>query len=90
MSGKKRPEIWSYISWGFIALFALILVYPMFGILKQSVFNEEGVFTLEQFQKFFSQKYYSGTIINCFEVTVAVTAVTLLLGIPFAYFYSFY
>ena len=45
MSGKKRPEIWSYISWGFIALFALILVYPMFGILKQSVFNEEGVFT---------------------------------------------
>lgn len=90
MSGKKRPEIWSYISWGFIALFALILVYPMFGILKQSVFNEEGVFTLEQFQKFFSQKYYSGTIINSFEVTVAVTAVTLLLGIPFAYFYSFY
>lgn len=52
--------------------------------------QREGVFTLEQFQKFFSQKYYSGTIINSFEVTVAVTAVTLLLGIPFAYFYSFY
>ena len=36
---KRKPEVWSVITWIFLALFALFLVYPMFGILKQSFFN---------------------------------------------------
>lgn len=87
---KRKFEVWDIITWGFLALFVLFLVYPMYGILKQSVFSADGQFTLEQFNKFFSTPYYSSTIINSFEVTIAVTLVTLLLGIPFAYFYSFY
>lgn len=87
---KRKFEVWSLITWIFLGLFAVFLVYPMFGILQQAVFNEEGHFTLEQFSKFFSTPYYSSTIQNSFVVTIGVTAVTLLLGIPFAYFYSFY
>lgn len=86
----RKPEVWTAITWIFLGLFVLFLIYPLFGILRQSVFNAEGQFSLEQFDKFFSTPYYSQTILNSFKVTIAVTAVTLLLGIPFAYFYSFY
>ena len=54
---KRKFEVWSVITWIFLGLFALFLVYPMFGILKQSIINSEGHFTLEQFQKFFSTPY---------------------------------
>jgi len=86
----KKIEIWSVISWVMLGMFILFLIYPMFGILNQAFFSPEGSFTLEQFTKFFSTPYYSSTILNSFQVTLAVMAVTLLIGIPFAYFYSFY
>jgi iron(III) transport system permease protein len=82
--------MWSGVTVLFLALFALILVYPMFLLLKESVVNPQGQFTWENFVKFFSQPYYSRTIGNSFKVTVAITFVTLLLGIPLSYFYSFY
>lgn len=86
----KKLELWSGITVLFLALFLLFLVYPMFGILKQAVFTKDGTFTLDQFVKFFSQSYYSKTIINSFKVSICLTAVTLLIGIPLSYFYSFY
>ena len=86
----KKIEIWSVISWVMLGLFVLFLIYPMFGILNQAFFGPDGSFTMEQFTKFFSTAYYSSTILNSFQVTLAVMAVTLLIGIPFAYFYSFY
>ena len=90
MKKHKRLEIWTFVTIGFFILFAIFLVYPMYGILKESVVTPEGKFSLEQFKKFFSNPYYSQTILNSFKVTIAVTALTLLLGIPFSYFYSFY
>ena len=87
---KRKFEVWHVITLIFLALFALFLVYPMFGILRQSVFDSDGRFTFAQFEKFFSTPYYSSTILNSFKVTTMVTLVTLLLGIPFAYFYSFF
>ena len=59
---KRKFEVWTVVTWIFLALFALFLVYPMYGILKQAVFNKDGQFTLEQFSKFFSTPYYSSTI----------------------------
>lgn len=90
MLKRKKFEAWSSVTAIFLILFALFLVYPLFGILQQSVLNAEGKFTLNQFVKFFSQSYYSKTIINSFKVTLAITAVTLLIGTPLSYFYSFY
>ena len=82
--------MWNGVTILFLVLFALFLIYPLFGILQQAVISKEGVFTLQEFTKFFSQAYYSKTILNSFKVSIAITAVTLLLGIPFSYFYSFY
>ncbi len=87
---QKKLDMWNGVTILFLVLFALFLIYPLFGILQQAVISKEGVFTLQEFTKFFSQAYYSKTILNSFKVSIAITAVTLLLGIPFSYFYSFY
>lgn len=90
MKSKKKIELWTVISVVMLLAFLLFLVYPMIGLLKQSVISPEGEFTFEQFAKFFSKSYYTDTIVNSMKVTLSVTAVSLVLGIPFAYFYSFY
>ena len=90
MKQAKKIDMWSGVTVIFLVLFALFLIYPLLGILQQSVISKEGEFTLQEFTKFFSQAYYSKTIFNSFKVSIAITAVTLILGIPFSYFYSFY
>ena len=87
---KKKFELWTLVSLVLLAAFLLFLVYPMFGLLKQAVITPEGKFSLQEFVKFFSKSYYTATIINSVKVTLSVTFVSLLLGIPIAYFYSFY
>lgn len=87
---KRKADVWTIATLSLLVIFAVFLVYPLFGVLQQSVMGEDGHFTLEQFKKFFTNAYYSSTIFNSFAVTIAITISTLVLGIPFAYFYSFY
>ena len=47
--------MWNGVTILFLVLFALFLIYPLFGILQQAVISKEGVFTLQEFTKFFSQ-----------------------------------
>ena len=69
--------------------FLIFLVWPLGNLLKESVYLD-GKFSLDAFQEFFGKSYYYGSIFNSLKVGIAVMAVSLLLGIPFAYFYSFY
>lgn len=87
---NKKFELWTGVTIVFLGLFLLFLVYPMFGILQQAVIGKDGKFTIQEFVKFFSQSYYSKTILNSFKVSIAITVTTLVIGIPFSYFYSFY
>ncbi|WP_276813409.1 ABC transporter permease [Faecalibaculum rodentium] len=91
MTAKKHTwrDIWILISIGILLLYLLFLIYPMFSLLQQSVMGPEG-FTLEYFQKFFSKSYYFNTLWNSFKVSVCATAITLVLGVPLAYFYNMY
>lgn len=82
--------MWTVVSLTLLGLFALFLLYPLWGLLRQSVLNAQGEFTLEYFQRFFSYRYYTITIVNSLKVSAAITLVTLILGIPISYFYSFY
>ena len=88
-SGKK-PEMWSGVSILLLLAFTIFLVYPLFILIRLSVFNPEGSFTLDYFIKFFQTEYYVSTIGNSLKVTVAVTVMALLVGIPMSYFYTFY
>jgi len=90
MQAKRRFDLWTVVSLVTLGFFVLFLLYPLWGLLRQSVFNAKGEFTLEYFKRFFQYRYYTVTIFNSIKVSLAITLVTLLLGIPISYFYSFY
>lgn len=90
VKSKRKRDMWSGITLTFLVLFSIFLIIPLFGILRQSVIEPGEGLSLNNFIRFFSQAYYSRTILNSFKVTIAITVVTLIIGIPFAYFYSFY
>lgn len=92
MATKKKFEIWTVASLALLALFAIFLLWPLVGLLKQSVYTSDGQMSLANFEKFFTyvNGYYLKPIWNSLKVTVCSTTVSLLLGIPIAYFYSFY
>lgn len=85
----KKPEIWTIISYITLAVFLLVFIYPLVNLLRQAFFRDD-VFTLDHFVRFFSKNYYTNTIKNSFKVSILTTAMTLLIGIPYSYFYSFY
>jgi iron(III) transport system permease protein len=90
MNKVKKFDVWTLLTVLFLFFLGLFLVYPIFGMLKLSVFSTEGSFTLREFAKFFSQSYYTNTIRNSFKVSLGITAVSLAAGILISYFYSFY
>lgn len=86
---KKRIDFWTIVAWVLLALFLFFLVYPMGKLLMEAVYTD-GHFSLDAFVKFFSKPSYYKTIGNSTKIAVCVMACSLLLGIPFAYFYTFY
>ncbi|MCD8121979.1 MAG: iron ABC transporter permease [Clostridiales bacterium] len=86
---KARFDFWNICSLILMAVFLIFLVYPIGGLLKEAVFSE-GVFTLDAFQEFFGKAYYYESIFHSVRIAVCVMAASLILGIPFSYFYSFY
>ena len=91
MKKTKRLDPWMAVTLAILGCSLLFLIYPMFNLLRQSVFNgETGAFTLEYFQKFFGKSYYFSTLWNSFKVSVAATVITLVIGVPLAYVYNMY
>ena len=79
MKKTKRLDPWMAVTLAILGCYLLFLIYPMFNLLRQSVFNgETGAFTLEYFQKFFGKSYYFSTLWNSFKVSVAATVITSL------------
>jgi len=87
---KHKFDVWTVISLVIMATFVLTLLYPMIKIFRLAVIDSNGHFTLQNFITFFSKTYYVKTISNSFELALLITFFSLLIGIPFSYFYSFY
>ena len=85
-----RRDVWTVVSLGILFLFALFMIYPLGVLLKNSVMTGDNELTLGYFARFFSRSYYFGTILNSFKVSISATALTLLIGIPLAYFFTMY
>lgn len=91
MNKKFRIDFWTSITLIIALVFALFLVYPLLSLFLSSFKNPEtGVWTLDNFLKFFSRKYYYQALGNSFLVTICVTILTICLGTPMAYFMSVY
>ena len=63
---KRKFELWTGVSVLLLVLFLGFLVYPLLGLLKQSVFNSEGQLSWANFQRFFTYTngYYLKPIWN--------------------------
>ncbi len=71
MNSKQRKlDAWIIISLAALLLFTVFLLYPLFGILRQSVVDAKtGAVSVNNFAEFFSKKYYYGSLLNSFKVT---------------------
>ena len=87
---NKYFDVWKLVSLAILFLYILFLLYPLFKLLQNAFFNNEGSFTLEQFQAFFAQSYYVESIFNSLKVSALATILTLIIGVPLAYFYQMY
>jgi iron(III) transport system permease protein len=88
---KRQFDFWMFASFVLLGLYLLFMVYPLLKIVMQSVSDEnDGHLTLRYFIKFFSQPFYSRTLLNSFKVALFTCAISLVLGVPLAYLYNMY
>lgn len=85
----KNIDVWKIVSISVLVLYGLFLLYPLFKLFYQAVLVD-GKFSLGNFSAFFSQKYYVKSIRNSLIVSTLATLLTLVIGVPMAYFYQMY
>ena len=83
-AGEKRFNVWTVLTLILLALFLAFVIYPIGMLLIKSLFTD-GKVDLSYFVKFFTKKYYWGSLVNSFKVTVVSTLVAALIGVPMAY-----
>ena len=87
----KKMDFWTYITLIMALVFAIFLVYPLFSLFLSSFKDvKTGEWTLNNFIRFFTKKYYYSTLINSFIVTISVTLLAVLIGTPLAYCMKMY
>ncbi len=79
-----RLDFWHFVIIAAFILIGFFLIYPLFNIFVNS-FWQDGKISLENYQEFFSYKYYYSALINSFIVSTSATFFACLLGIPVAY-----
>lgn len=89
MNYNVKKDGWTLVSIILLILFIIFLLYPLFNLLKEAIYTD-GRISFDGFKTFFSEYFYWSSIINSVKVAVCVMIVSLLLGIPFSYFYSFF
>lgn len=94
-SGLKRffkKDFSQYLVFAIPMIFlAIFLLYPMGTTLVRAFMAPaEDLafhgFSLEGFKSFFTMRLYRKSLVNSFIVSISVTALTLLIGIPMGYF----
>ncbi|MDR2709233.1 MAG: iron ABC transporter permease [Elusimicrobiota bacterium] len=84
MIETQKKDMWKWVIYGSLILYAVFLLYPLLSLLVKSVLPG-GSFGFSSFGKFFANKFYYGTVINSMLVTFSVTICTVLLAVPIAY-----
>ena len=85
-----KKDVWVVVSVVIFLCYLLFLLYPLVMLLSKSVMNKEGLFSLENFERIFSKKYYLRAMGNSFKVTAAVTLFSVLIATPLAYIMSMF
>lgn len=88
---RIKPDFWFWVKLVVVLLLLMFLVYPFCTLITRSFFSSkvEG-FTLTNYIRFFSKKYYFSTLGHSLFVSVTTMLTTLVLGVPMAYLMSRY
>lgn len=83
----RKSDFWTLVTVAGFALVLIFLVYPLFDVFKFSFSDKEsGVLSLSNWKEFFGRAYYMRAFGHSMVVAVATTALSLLLGVPLAFF----
>lgn len=87
MSKKRiRWDFWTFITILSVAVFGVFLIYPLFSLFATAFVNPDtGVFSMENFTRFFERKYYYQSMVNSMWVTSCVTVLSIIFGTALAY-----
>jgi putative spermidine/putrescine transport system permease protein len=85
---KLRGESWKHmlLLGPLVAYLAVFYVYPLGGVLIQSVFDPE--FTTEHYLAMLKYPVYLRVFWNTLQISIVVTLISILLGYPVAYYLS--
>ncbi|MDR2024870.1 MAG: iron ABC transporter permease [Hungatella sp.] len=86
-----KPDFWFWVKVAVVGFMLLFLIYPFCTLITRSFFSGkvEG-FTLENYIRFFTKKYYYSSLGRSLFVSIVTTATTLAVGVPMAYLMSRY
>lgn len=88
---RKYFQAWNIILLAIFAILFFAVLYPIFYIFKASFVNPEtGAFSLKSYGIFFHYPYYLRCLRNSLFVSTLSTFLSLVIGIPFAFFLSRY
>ncbi len=88
---KFKFDFWTIITIVITAIFMLFLMYPLFSLFISGFKDSStGEFTMANFAKFFSRKYYYRALFQSFYVTTCTTILAVAIGAPLAYFTTVY
>ena len=87
----RKLDFWFWVKVVVVGFMLLFLIYPFCTLITRSFFSGkvEG-FTLENYIRFFTKKYYYSSLGRSLFVSIVTTATTLAVGVPMAYLMSRY
>lgn len=91
LNKKIKLDFWNIVTILIIIVFAIFLIYPLLSLFLDGFKDSKSsAWSLMNYIQFFSKKYYISALINSFKLTISVTVIAVLIGVPLAYFMSFY
>ena len=91
LNKKIKLDFWNIVTFLIIIVFAIFLIYPLLSLFLDGFKDSKsGAWSLMNYIQFFSKKYYTSALVNSFKLTISVTVIAVLIGVPLAYFMSFY
>jgi iron(III) transport system permease protein len=86
---KSKINLWSSSTLGLLTLYTIFLIIPLLILLSESFIDSKtGLFTLDNFKRFFEKKYYYSTLLNSFKISIVITFVAVVLGTVLAFFFA--
>lgn len=91
LGAPRRTDIWTFVTLGGFALVAIFLVYPLADVFRYSFTDKAtGAASLANWKEFLSKAYYLRAFSHSMVVAVATTLLSILFGVPLAFFTTRY